>query len=56
MSDPGKAAVITTVDQDDPTDLRSLRRVIECSGSMLGQFIVVVDASPTVTWRSFLTL
>jgi glycosyltransferase involved in cell wall biosynthesis len=54
MSRAGKAAVITTVDQDDPTDLRSLRRVIECSGSMLGQFIVVVDALPDRDLAEFL--
>ncbi len=54
MSRAGKAAVITTVDQDDPTDLRSLRRVIESSGSMLGQFIVVVDALPDRDLAEFL--
>ena len=54
MSHAGKAAVITTVDQDDPTDLRSLRRVIECSGPMLGQFIVVVDALPDRDLAEFL--
>ena len=54
MSHAGKAAVITTVDQDDPTDLRSLRSVIECSGSTLGQFIVVVDALPDRDLAEFL--